>query len=127
MSTGSFGLVEEKGLKLFLKRLQEDQQDMLELIKQREKSRKKGKDENALPNMNVPGPAVTWDVGQGPSPMGIQNANPQFQPQFEASPIGALLLPQLGVNFQTLSVITVADVLLLQSLSNLHLGGAFSA
>ena len=50
---GSFGLVEESGLKMFLKRLQEDQQDMLDLIKDRERARKKGQDEAALPTLKV--------------------------------------------------------------------------
>ena len=54
---------------MFLQRLQEDQQDMLDLIQTREKARKKGLPEPALPALKVPGPAVLWDVGQAPSPL----------------------------------------------------------
>lgn len=53
-AAGSFGIIEEKGLKMFLKRLQEDQQDMLDLIQEREKARKKGLTEPALPSLKVP-------------------------------------------------------------------------
>ncbi|KAA6417542.1 MAG: hypothetical protein FRX49_12475 [Trebouxia sp. A1-2] len=76
---GSFGVIEEKGLKMFLRRLQEDQQDMLELIKDREKARKKGLDEQALPVLKVPAPAVVWDVGTPSSPLQSQgvDASPQ--------------------------------------------------
>ena len=45
--------MEESGLKMFLKRLQEDQQDMLDLIKDRERARKKGQGETALPTLKV--------------------------------------------------------------------------
>ena len=38
---------------MFLKRLQEDQQDMLDLIKDRERARKKGQDETVLPTLKV--------------------------------------------------------------------------
>ena len=72
---GSFGIIEEKGLKMFLQRLQEDQQDMLGLIQAREKARRKGLPEPALPVLKVPGPAVQWDVGQAPSPL-IRTAGP---------------------------------------------------
>ena len=54
---------------MFLQRLQEDQQDMLDLIQTRENARKKGLPESALPALKVPGPAVQWDVGQPPSPL----------------------------------------------------------
>jgi len=65
---------------MFLKRLQEDQQDMLELIQDREKARKKGLAEAALPVLKVPAPVVVWDVGNLPSPVvGAQAANPQPQ------------------------------------------------
>ena len=61
---------------MFLKRLQEDQQDMLDLIQTREKARKKGLLEPALPALKVPGPAVQWDVGQPPSPLVRQTGPP---------------------------------------------------
>ena len=54
---------------MFLQRLQEDQQDMLDLIQTRENARKKGLPEPALPALKVPGPTVQWDVGQPPSPL----------------------------------------------------------
>ncbi|DBB00990.1 TPA: hypothetical protein ACH3X1_000896 [Trebouxia sp. C0004] len=76
---GSFGVIEEKGLKMFLRRLQEDQQDMLELIKDREKARKKGLHEQALPVLKVPAPAVVWDVGTPPSPLQSQWVDPSPQ------------------------------------------------
>ena len=65
---------------MFLHRLQEDQQDMLELIQEREKARKKGLDEQNLPVLKVPAPAVAWDVGQPPSPLeGVRAVDPQPQ------------------------------------------------
>ena len=64
---------------MFLRRLQEDQQDMLELISAREKARKKGLDETALPVLKVPAPAVVWDVGTPPSPMQTLAADPPSQ------------------------------------------------
>ncbi|KAL0047228.1 hypothetical protein WJX82_010183 [Trebouxia sp. C0006] len=76
---GSFGLIEEKGLNMFLRRLQEDQQDMLELIKDRERARKKGLHEQALPVLKVPAPAVVWDVGTPPSPLQSQGVDPSPQ------------------------------------------------
>ena len=76
MAAGSFGIIEEKGLKMFLKRLQEDQQDMLDLIQEREKARRKGLPEPALPALKVPGPAVQWDVGQAPSPLARRTGPP---------------------------------------------------
>ena len=82
---GSFGMVEEKGLKMFLRRLQEDQEDMLGLIKDRERARKRGLAEPALPVLRVPGPAVLWDVGQPPSPVG----GPVTAPQSQEGPDGA--------------------------------------
>ena len=91
---GSFGVIEEKGLKMFLRRLQEDQQDMLELIKDREKARKKGLDEQALPALKVPVPAVVWDVGAAPSPLQSQGVDPSPQQgipdqQAAAAPVAA--------------------------------------
>ncbi len=68
-------MIEEKGLNMFLRRLQEDQQDMLELIKDRERARKKGLDEQALPVLKVPAPAVVWDVGTSPSPLQSQGVD----------------------------------------------------
>ena len=53
-------------MKFFLKRLQEDQQDMLELIQQREKARKTGLDEPQLPSLKVPAAAVDWDLPYTP-------------------------------------------------------------
>ena len=82
LSAGSFGIIEEKGLKMFLKRLQEDQQDMLDLIQEREKARKKGLQEAALPALRMPGPAVQWDVGEAPSPLARRTGPPT---PFEAS------------------------------------------
>ena len=82
MPAGSFGIIEEKGLKMFLLRLQEDQQDMLDLIQNREKARKKGLQEPALPALKVPGPAIQWDVGQAPSPLVRRTGAPTV---FEAS------------------------------------------
>ena len=88
---------------MFLRRLQEDQQDMLELIKDREKARKKGLDEQALPTLKVPAPAVVWDVGIPPSPLRNQVVNPSPQQgtpdqQAAAAPVatpsqGTLFLP----------------------------------
>ncbi len=96
-------MIEEKGLKMFLRRLQEDQQDMLELIKDREKARKKGLDEQALPVLKVPAPAVVWDVGTPPSPLQSQGLDPSPQEgtpdqQAAAAPVvtpsqGKLFLP----------------------------------
>lgn len=43
---------------MFLKRLQEDQQDMLDLIQEREKARKKGLQEPGLPTLKVICPAL---------------------------------------------------------------------
>lgn len=60
-------------MKFFLKRLQEDQEDMLELIKQREKARKTGLEEPKLPGLKIPAPAVEWDLPYTP-PHRIQPA-----------------------------------------------------
>ena len=67
---------------MFLQRLQEDQQDMLDLIQAREKARKKGLPEPALPALKVPGPAIQWDVGQAPSPLARRTGPPTV---FESS------------------------------------------
>jgi len=100
-------VIEEKGLKMFLRRLQEDQQDMLELIKDREKARKKGLDEQALPVLKVPAPAVVWDVGTPPSPLQSQGVDPSPQQgtpdqQAAATPVatpsqGKLFFPSVHV------------------------------
>lgn len=68
---------------MFLQRLQEDQQDMLDLIQARDKARRKGLSEPALPALKVPGPAVQWDVGQAPSPL-VRTAGPPTV--FQSSP-----------------------------------------
>ncbi len=103
LSAGSFGVIEEKGLNMFLRRLQEDQQDMLELIKDRERARKKGLHEQALPVLKVPAPAVVWDVGTPLSPLQSQGVDPSPQEgtldqQAAAAPVatpsqGKLLFP----------------------------------
>ena len=71
---------------MFLKRLQEDQQDMLDLIQERDKARRKGLPEPALPALKVPGPAVQWDMGQAPSPLARRTGPPTV---FEGSRPGA--------------------------------------
>ena len=67
---------------------------MLELIKDREKARKKGLDEQALPVLKVPAPAVVWDVGTPPSPLQSQRVDPSPQQgtldqQAAATPVAA--------------------------------------
>ena len=60
-------------MRFFLKRLQEDQEDMLALIKQREKVRSTGLAEPDLPALKIPKPAVDWDL-PGTPPQRIQPA-----------------------------------------------------
>ncbi len=110
-------MIEEKGLKMFLRRLQEDQQDMLELIKDREKARKKGLDEQALPVLKVPAPAVVWDVGTPPSPLQSQGVDPSPQlgtpdSQAAAAPVAS---PSQGKLFSPLKYLCMCLVSRLDS------------